>query len=158
MRILAIDPATQTGWCVMDGDQIESGVWNLSERVDKSPYLRPIRLRTKLSEMHRHKNIDFLVYEYSCNLRGHAIRVIGQLHTVISIWAIDNQVAFRGYAPKEIKLHATGKGSCNKDDMVRAAQERWPRTEPWTSDEADARWLADLAVQQLCPEPEIRHA
>ncbi len=156
MRLLAIDPATSCGWCVMDDDHIESGVWNLSERADTSPYLRPIRLRTKLSEMHRHKNIDFLAYEYSCNLRGNAIRVIGQLHTVISIWAIDNQVAFKGYAPMEIKKHATGKGNCNKAAMQIAAHHRWPeihRMGPsdWPSDEADARWLADLAAQQFFP-------
>lgn len=153
MRILSLDPATRTGWCVVDGEFIVSGVWNLSCRKDEEPYLRPIRLRTQISKMHQEKNIDFLVYEFSCNLRGNAIRVLGQLQTIISIWAIDNRVLLKGYSPKEIKKHATGKGNCNKDAMKWAAKERWPEVylhrAEWPSDEADARWLADLAAEQF---------
>ena len=164
MRILALDPATRTGWCVMDGSFIASGTWDLSVRRDESSGMRLIRLRTKLNEIHKETNVDLLVYEASRNLRhGNPIRVAAELQGVIQVWAIDNQIEFKGYSPSEIKKHATGKGNCDKNAMMVAAFNRWPDVHPtgpadWPSDEADARWLADLAVQQLCPESEIHHA
>ena len=172
MRILALDPATQTGWCLMDGSFIASGTWDLSVSrkaradmdQDEADGIRLVNLRSKLNEIQQHKAIDMLVYEASRNMRyGPGIRVAAQIQGLIQVWSVDNQVMFKGYSPSEIKKHATGKGGCNKNAMMVAAFKRWPdvhRTGPadWPSDEADARWLADLAVSQLCPEPEIRHA
>ena len=165
MRILALDPATRTGWCVMDGSFIASGTWDLSVRRDESSGMRLIRLRAKLSEIHKEKNVDLLVFEANRHTIGRrsGATVGAELQGVIKLWAIDNMVQFKGYSPSEIKKHATGKGGCNKNAMMVAAFNKWPDvhvTGPadWPSDEADARWLADLAVQQLCPEPEIRHA
>ena len=172
MRILALDPATQTGWCVMDGSFIVSGTWDLSVSrkaradmdQDEADGIRLVNLRSKLNDIQRDGAIDMLVYESSRNLQfGNAIRVAAELQGVIQVWAIDNQVMFKGYSPGEIKKHATGSGRADKNAMMVAAYNRWPdvhRTGPadWSSDEADARWLADLAVQQLCPESEIHHA
>lgn len=154
MRILAIDPATSCGWCVVDGSFIASGTWDLSVRRDESSGMRLIRLRAKLNEIHKEKNVDILVFEAARHaapkMQG-ALSVHAELQGVIKLWAIDNMVQFKGYSPSEIKKHATGKGNCNKNAMMVAAHNRWPtvhRMGPseWSSDEADARWLADLAA------------
>lgn len=157
MRILALDPASRTGWCVVDGSFIASGTWDLSVRRDESSGMRLIRLRAKLNEIHQEKNVELLVYEASRNLKyGNPIRVAAELQGVIQVWAIDNMIEFKGYSPSEIKKHATGKGNCNKNAMMVAAHNRWPNVHrmgpsEWSSDEADARWLADLAAEQLSP-------
>lgn len=165
MRILALDAATQTGWCVMDGKFIASGTWDLSvdrtfrESMDKDEAggARLMNLRTKLNEIHRDHPFDILVYEASRNLKyGNAVRVSAELQAVIQLWAIDNMIQFKGYSPGEIKKHATGSGRANKNAMIVAAFNRWPdvhRMGPseWPSDEADARWLADLAAEQFAP-------
>ena len=158
MRILGIDPATRTGWCVVDGDFVASGTWDLSVRRDESSGMRLIRLRAKLNEIQKEKNVDVLVFEANRHVIGRrsGATVGAELQGVIKLWAIDNMVQFKGYSPSEIKKHATGKGNCNKNAMMVAAHNRWPevhRMGPayWTSDEADARWLADLAAEHLSP-------
>ena len=157
MRILALDPATSCGWCVVDGNFIVSGTWDLSVRRDESSGMRLIRLRAKLNEIQREQTIDLLVYEASRNLQhGNAIRVAAELQGVIQVWAIDNHIEFKGYSPGEIKKYATGSGRADKNAMMVAAFNKWPNVHrmgpsEWSSDEADARWLADLAVDQLSP-------
>ena len=48
-----------------------------------------------------------------------------------------------------LKKHATGSGRATKEGMIAAARNRWPRFDPETDDEADARhvlaWAADQA-------------
>lgn len=169
MRILAIDPATSCGWCVMDGSFIASGTWNLSVDLkiraivdkDEAGGMRLANLRSKLNEVQQEKSVDLLVYEASRNLRyGHAVRVAAELQGVIQLWAIDHMIQFKGYSPSEIKKHATGRGNCNKNAMMVAAHNRWPGHHGapllWSSDEADARWLADLAAEQFSPVSEGR--
>ena len=165
MRILALDAATQTGWCVIDGDFIVSGTWDISvDRTtranidtDEAGGMRLANLRRKLNELQQEKTVDILVYEASRNLRyGNPVRVAAELQGVIQLWAIDNMVQFKGYSPSEIKKHATGKGNCNKNAMMVAAFNKWPNVHrmgpsEWSSDEADARFLCDLAFKQLCP-------
>lgn len=165
MRVLGLDPGTITGWCVINGSFIASGIWDLSvarkvrETIDKDEAdgLRLMNLRSRLNEIGRDHEFDILVYEASRNLKyGNAVRVSAELQAVIQLWAIDNMIQFKGYSPKEIKKHATGNGNCDKNAMMVAAHNRWPdvhRMGPseWPSDEADARWLADLAAEQLSP-------
>lgn len=57
------------------------------------------------------------------------------------------RVSYRGYSPAEIKKHATGKGNAGKPMMLAAAVRKWP---DWSGDdnEADARWLVDLAMKK----------
>lgn len=45
----------------------------------------------------------------------------------------------------EVKRHATGAGNATKVEMIAAAERRWPIGRPFTNDEADALWIADLA-------------
>ena len=58
MKILALDPATHTGWAHSCG---ASGVWDLSIRRDESSGMRLIRLDSKLDEMKRSVGVDLVV-------------------------------------------------------------------------------------------------
>jgi Holliday junction resolvasome RuvABC endonuclease subunit len=142
MNILALDPATNCGWAHSSG---ASGTWDLSIRRDESSGMRLLRLKSKLNAC-LDAGVDLLVYEAARNagpkMQG-ALVVQATLQGVIVLWAEEKCIDYRGYSPREIKKHATGKGNANKDSMLAAARQRgW---HPADDNEADALWILDLA-------------
>lgn len=146
LRILAIDPGTHCGWAHSDGS---SGTWDLSVKKDESAGMRLIRLRTALTRLYRSSGVDLLVFEASRNSKfGNAVKVAGQIQGVMEVWAIDNEVEYRGYSPKEVKRHATGNGNADKPKMMAAATKKWPKVKLVDDNHADALWLLDLALSE----------
>lgn len=154
--ILSLDPATKTGWAVHRNGAIEaSGVWDLRVKSDDSRDMRLLHLRAKLVAVLRaYESIDLLVFEASRNLQyGNAIRVAAELQGIIKLWSTDNHITYHGYSPKEIKKFATGKGGCHKAVMKAAAMTKWgDAMAAASSDEIDARWLAELAASEYAEE------
>ena len=156
MKILAIDPATNCGWAVaVNGDVVAAGTWDLSVRRDESSGMRLIRLRSKLQKVaESFGGVDLVVFEAARfagpKMQGSLI-VTAQLNSIVMTWAHDTGAESRGYSSTEIKKYATGKGNAGKPMMVEAAKDKW---ESFTGDdnEADARWLADLAATEYDPE------
>jgi len=147
VKILAIDPATKCGFAHSDGP---SGVWILKVRPDESGGMRWFRLQGKLNQIKQSTGVDLVVYEASRNLRhGAAIRVHEGLKSTIELWCTNNECEYRGYSPGEVKKHATGKGNASKEDMVRAAQRKWPSLIIIDDNHADALLLLDLAKDDL---------
>ena len=147
MNILALDPATKTGFAHSCGI---SGTWDLSIRRDESKGMRLIRLRGKLNELLKGTKIDLIVFESARNagpgMQG-ALIVQSEIQSVIKVWCEDNEIEYRGYSPKEIKKHASGNGNASKAKMLEAAKGHWH--EDWLEgkddNEIDALWLLDLA-------------
>lgn len=148
LQILAIDPATNSGWAHSSGS---SGVWDLSVRRDESAGMRLIRFRGKLNEILDDVGVDLVVYEAARHaapkMQG-ALTVQAMLQGVLVAWCEDHGIEYRGYSPSEIKKHATGKGNANKALMLKTAQENWPSIEIIGDNQADALWLLDLARSQ----------
>lgn len=144
LRILALDPATQCGFAHSCG---ASGTWDLSVRKDESAGMRLIRMRAKLEEIRLAVGVDLVVYEAAryVGVRGgdRALAVQSMIQGAVLIWCEDNGFQYRAYSPSEVKKHATGKGNAKKDVVLAAARVRWPNVRG--HDEADARWLLDLA-------------
>lgn len=144
MNILALDPATNTGWAHSCG---HSGTWSLKVKADESDGMRLVRLHAKLDEIKRSVGVDLLVFEAARAMRfGNATRVAGEIGGAVKLWATTNGVNYRCFSPAEIKKHATGKGNADKVRMREAARAKWPHCED--EDEADALWLLDLAVSE----------
>jgi Holliday junction resolvasome RuvABC endonuclease subunit len=151
VNILAVDPATRCGWAHSAG---ASGTWDLSIRRDESAGMRLLRLRGKLEEIRATVGVDLLVYEaarHAAPKMAGALVVQATLQGVLLLWAEQNRVEYRGYSPSEIKKHATGKGNAGKDVMLAAARARWPTV--GDDNEADARWLLDLASETYASRP-----
>lgn len=153
MNILALDPATKTGWAYGDATQPHktwlSGWWDLSVRPDESTGMRLKRLESKLREAHSW-GLGLVVFEAGRNAKNaRAVAVAGQLQGVIELFCTNQEIDYRGYSPSEIKRWATGKGNANKDRVANAAIHRWPDTKFECWDQADALWLLDLAVRDL---------
>lgn len=148
MKILALDPATHCGWAHSDGP---SGTWDLSIRRDESAGMRLLRLRAKLGEITKLAGVELVVFEaarFSGAKMGGAVVVQAEIQGVIKVWCEDLQIPYRGYSSTEVKKHATGKGNANKAAMMDAAGRKWGRE--FTDDnEADAKWILDLAEKDL---------
>ena len=149
MKILALDPATKTGWAHSDGP---SGVWDLSIRRDESGGMRLIRLLGKLNEIRGSLGIDVVAFEaarHSAPKMQGALVVQAKIQGVIESWCEQHGVDYRGRSPSEIKKHATGKGIANKDAMLATARAKWPAAGIVDHNQADALWLLDLTQTEL---------
>jgi len=152
MKALALDVATHCGWATLSDGIIVSGTWDLSIRRDESGGMRLMRFHGKLKEIRDAlKGIDIIVYEAARHgapkMQG-ALVVQAELQGVLKLWAESINVPYRGYSPSEIKKFATGKGNANKEAMLKAAREKLNL--PTVDDnEADARWLLELARRDL---------
>lgn len=149
MKILAIDPATKCGFAHSCG---AAGTWDLSVRRDESVGMRLIRFRGKLNEVLQSVGVELVVFEaarhVAPNMQG-ALVVQSEFQGILKAWCEDNRLQYRGYSPAEIKKHATGKGNANKEAMKAAALAKWPGVKLADDNEADARWLLDLAITSL---------
>lgn len=149
MKILALDPATKTGFAHSCGT---SGMWDMSVRRDESSGMRLIRLRGKLGEILKGAGVELVVFEAARHaapkMQG-ALVVQAELQGVIKLWCEENGIEYRGYSPSELKKHATGKGNANKEAMKKFALAKWPEAVRWDDNEIDARWLLDLATSSL---------
>lgn len=148
MRVLALDPATHTGFA---HSSEFSGVWDLSVRKDESSGMRLIRLDSKLNEIRDSLGVDLLVFEAARGgMPGRlgALVVSAEIQGHVKFWCEQNKINFRGYSPTEIKKHATGKGNSGKPLMMEKAEAKWPAVTILDDNHADALWLLDLAMQE----------
>ena len=149
MLVLALDPATKTGWAHSRG---QSGVWDLSVRRDESGGMRLIRFEGKLNEILESVGIELVVYEAARHgapkMQG-ALVVQAEIQGVLKLWCERNAIEYRGFSPSEIKKHATGKGNSGKDLMVSAGRRKWPEKNLEDDNQADALWLLDLAAESM---------
>ena len=154
MYILALDPATNTGWALhYNGRIVAAGVWNLKPKRDSSAGMRAINLRTQLNTILKTTNGEPLLvaYEVVARHKGvHAAHCYGGLVSKIQEWCVDNGAEYAGWPVADIKRFATGKGNANKQAMIDAAAKIW-NDFGGSDDEADARFLAMLAASELLP-------
>ena len=143
-NLLAIDPATKTGWATVE----DYGVWNLSKRKNESDGIKWLRFRSALDEVCTLAGIDVVAYERPSGRHTGAVIHHAKLVAIIEAYCADNGIDYAGYSASAIKKHATGKGNCGKPAMIAAAQEKLSYTGE-DDNEADALWLYELAWVDL---------
>ena len=154
MKILAIDPATTTGWAYSNG---ACGTWDLKIRSDESSGMRLLRFEAKIKEIQEGLGIDVIVFEAVTAGGGpkanfNAIKLQTKLQAIIERFCEETKgVECMSYNLSTIKKHAIpqkGKRRA-KEDMVAAAKAKWPDKTIETDDVADALWLLNLAQEEL---------
>ena len=153
--ILAIDPGNNTGWALRYHDgSIESGTWTLMPaqlRKYEGGGMRYLRFTAALDSVTKMaaeegKPIGAVYYEA---VRYHksvqAAHSYGGYTAHLMAWCEQNKIAYSILPVGSIKKFATGKGNANKEAMIVAANERW-NTKITDDNEADARWIAELAA------------
>ena len=143
-NVLALDPATNTGWAHSLGFE---GTWNLKVKSDESSGMRLVRFRSKLDAIHEQLGFGLIAYEMAIVMPGRSSgsSVGKELQGVLKLWCEDRKVDYRSYSPSEVKKHATGRGRASKEMMIQAAQKKWRKV---IEDDniADALWILDLAL------------
>ena len=145
MKILALDPATITGYA----SDLVSGTQDCSTRPNESKGLRIIRFVKFLNETIDVVKPDIIVYEKPGGRNYNALRVHSQLESQIIEICEERKIEYKGYSAGEIKKHATGKGNSKKPLMVSSAKEKWPEINIIDDNHADGLWLYDLAKKDF---------
>ena len=159
--VIGIDPGTHCGFAVRhpDGD-MHSGVWDLSGSRYEGGGMRYVRLHRLLCELldcidwGDQPQSEFVLVAYEevhRHLGTAAAHIYGGIVAVITQECEQRGVPYLGIPVGTIKKYATGRGNSGKEAMIAAALEKWPQL--WTaqtisSDEADARWIAEYAATQ----------
>lgn len=143
IQILALDVATNTGWCT----KTASGSWNLTPKKDESKGMRLIRFRAKLKEICELEQIKLVVFEQLANYGKFPNFVGAEMQGVLKLYCEENGIEYRSYAPTAIKKFGTGSGGAKKEKMIEAAKRYKPEVE--SDDEADAIILYHFAIKDL---------
>lgn len=157
MRILALDPATVTGFAYVDQ---YLAIPSIGCRVFRSkpgehPGLRFAHYREFLNEIISHYEPNNIVYEEPLfpgkrTRRGNLTVSFGfeaQLLGIAAIW----KIPCHGVHPGTLKKWATGNGKATKEQMIEAARTHWPTVQlkDHQDNEADALMLLNWALTHL---------
>lgn len=145
MNVLAIDPATETGWAM---SAIHYGTWNLRKHKDESVGIRLLRLRSHLKELCSLANVNIIAYEKPGGRNYAALINHAKLVGEIEKFCEENGIEYKGYSASEIKRFATGKGNAKKPQMVEAAKKRFGYTGD-NDNIADALWILAVAKNEF---------
>lgn len=143
-RILAIDPASTSGWASHDGTFHRQGTFVVSgSRPEKF-----VSFETAIADLVADLRPVLIVFETQDNARGaHVRRLLGGFAAIIELVAERSGVACLGYSPSAIKKAIAGKGTADKQAVIAAVRERghYPRDD----NEADAIALLLVALSDL---------
>lgn len=143
--ILALDLGTSCGFAVAkrDGSIVASGTWELGE----DPPRRVQRLLLHIVDGPRVTLIAYekVVFHYGVD----AAHVYGALEGIVHLACADREIPYLPVNAAKVKAAAGLSGKAKKEDMVAAARATWGDAAVATHDEADARFVAMAALQEL---------
>jgi Holliday junction resolvasome RuvABC endonuclease subunit len=139
---IGIDPGLTTGWAVIHGDHIESGVWRLGPT--KGPYLSILygRIEGLLTRVGRER-VGLVCYEEPV-ARGQAAKILNRQIGVIEVALSHSGAPNYPVNPSTLKRFATTQGRADKDRMREALAEH-TNHQPEDDNAVDAVWLAFYA-------------
>jgi Holliday junction resolvasome RuvABC endonuclease subunit len=151
--VLGIDPGTHCGWALRTSTSPvswTSGVWDLSPRRHEGGGMRFLRLRKYLQEVLDTAKPQAVFYEEVRNHKGvDAAHIYGGVIALIAEECESRGVPYQGVSVGTVKKLATGKGNAGKEQMIAAANLRWPETVFCDDNEVDARFIAETGAQVI---------
>jgi Holliday junction resolvasome RuvABC endonuclease subunit len=123
MKILSLDTATKTGWCLREnGRIIESGVENFAPRRGESPGMRFLRFRGWLRNVIISHKPDLLAYEQAHHRGGAATEVCVGLTTRVVEAGAEFDIECTNLRTHEVKSGIVGKGKAGKGAIIEAVE------------------------------------
>lgn len=150
MNILAIDPATKSGWAVYNGKKVsKSGVIDFKNGPWDGAGVRYLKFQTWVSGMIDKHSIDLVFYECVERHQGgtYAAHVYGGYIAALQSACESLKVPYTGEGVGTIKKFWTGSGNAGKEAMIKEARERGHN--PKDDNEADAIAICYVAVEQF---------
>jgi crossover junction endodeoxyribonuclease RuvC len=158
--MLFLDPGTACGFAVgstVNGKPLLiSGEWDLSRSKHDAWVMSAIWLKRHIRELHKETGFTHLGYEHVVrHLGAHAGHMYGALVAAIQEVCLELGVSYEAVGVGTLKKFATGKGNASKEDMKRAARERW-QVYTDSDNEADAlagwHWMQAQASGEVITE------
>ena len=150
MKILALDTAQKTGWCIYDTDEkriIESGMQDMTKRRGESNGLLFMRFRTWMKTMTGLlPDLGLIAYEQA-HMRGAGTEICIGLTSIVQEVAAKIGIESAPVHTGTLKKFATGSGNAKKPAMMDAAEKIIGRR-PIDDNEADAVLLSLYAAQE----------
>ena len=137
-RVIGLDIATKTGWCVWDGHEYVTGVIDLSPTKNEPEGVR--FLKAHRAYRYLLSDVDAAVIERTYSRGKRTAEILNGLTAIALSVLEESGTEYAFVDATSLKKFATGKGTAKKPDMVREAQ-RTLRSDNLTDDEADAFWL-----------------
>ena len=150
-RILALDPASNTGWAHSNGTY---GVWRLRDHNVAALDREHVYLERHLENAIASMGCDMIATENAGF--GSPNPEVQARHNerlgVIRLVAARHRIELQTFKPNTIKIFATGDGNADKREMIDACH-RLLQVQVTTNDEADAVWILHLAMRPDCWKP-----
>lgn len=144
-KILAIDPAENTGWAIANDVY---GQWNFKLKRDENFGMKILRFKSKLKEVFELEKPDIIAFERPAGRNGAALISHSKFVGIIELFCTENDIPYKGYSASEIKKFGTGKGNAGKPLMVQHAKEKYGYQGD-SHDEADALHLMNYCKHDL---------
>ena len=144
MKILALDIATQTGWCNDKG----YGTWKMNATKGETNDFRICKFADHLEMMFINNKPDFVAYELPAGRFMKPIMTESELIGVLKLMCMENNIDYQGFTTTEIKRHCTGRGNAKKQEMMDAVIAKYNML-PKNYDEADAIAMYHLALEKV---------
>lgn len=151
--VLALDLGTNTGWALVGVGkrgarrQIASGTASFRPEEGKFRTTLFIDFLEKLVE--KYGRPDLVAYEKVYRHLGtYACHVYGALEGVVEMFVDEYRCGLQPVTVQAVKKRATGKGNANKELVLEAAR-RQLNPDITTHDEADAYWVAEVAIGEV---------
>lgn len=143
-RVLGIDPATTTGWAVLqNGRHVSSGSIRFDSKTETQRYGQAHAFFIGLIDRWAPSVVAFeqVVRTHQSTRAANVYGgIVGCL--MAAIWRVKPELEIRGIYPAVLKKFATGSGKAEKKAMIAAACRRWPGITILDDNHADALFLA----------------
>lgn len=147
--VLALDPATKTGWAHTDGT---SGSWALAARSGDHEGQSHLRLANLVAGLIKTKGCGLLAFESSpfmgTDRTAATLSKGSEFRGVLLLVAARLEVPVLTVNPMTLKAWATGSGRAKKEQMRQAYRRFWNIDVP-DPDECDALWVWRYAEHYL---------
>jgi len=157
INILAIDPATKTGWATLINGQVESGVQDFTKKRGESNGMLYIKFNAWLWELHKYAigfdpdgttSFSLAIYEQAHMRGAYATELLHGLTTRIQEFAAEIGAEYTAVHTGTLKKYITGRGNASKDDIIDWFTEKM-RRRPINDNESDAYAVLYYAIHEL---------
>ena len=146
MKILAIDPAQRTGFC-LDVNSGKFGFKDFKLKRDESFGFKLLQFKKFLKDLIETEGVELVAFERPSGHHAAAVQSHSKFIAMIEEYCAEHGIPTKGFSAKEIKSHATGNGNANKVMMIAAANKKFNQGVE-DDNVADAIWIWDLAQSE----------
>lgn len=150
MKVLGLDIATRTGWCLYDteADTYEVGVINLTPGRNEPEGKRFWRMANQVPDVLR--GVGAVVIERTMTRAKRAAEVLSGLTAVVLVELEERDIEYAFVHALTLKKFATGRGSATKEEMINAVNLEGRLDKVLVDDnEADAYWLVRYWQEEM---------